>query len=566
MNEPQSTPKKLAPHPGHGKALQNLDAIADSIVSGRPARKVLRGIEKSETNLAAYSPDPNNWEVDETGKVIPQICWGGLTLPIHQANLHFLVAGVPGTGKTLTIRSLLRSIFHPELRASLGGSDRAVIYDAKQEFYPMFRGFGCKEASLVILNPFDRRSDWWDLARDYTSSADAHQLARTIIPVRDNHSQPFFPKSAAAVLAAVISVHIRRMPGRWDLAHVLMACMTRALIDKVFSQDPSNGLVLLARNCLTESATSNNVMAELASHVVDFLPVAACWRRAAEAGKIGVSIKQFLASPDMVVLLGANQTHQVALSAINQLFLKRLAEESLDHVADGQWEAQNRTWLVLDEVRELGKVEGLSGFINKGRSRGVCAVLGFQDYPGLKNSFGEHVAHEVTATCQHKLFLKLGGESAEWASRTIGKSEVRETNFSKMSGVSSGSNSSNTFGENWSSGRNSSGGPSGGSSGSSSSIGGSSSETKGINLGTSSSVTSTTAVRETDAVLASEIAHLPSFSGVRGLCGFMCQSASETAIAQVTRIFVEANLFLDLECAASCEGFVPRDRTDQELF
>ena len=527
--------------------------LARQIMGGAPVKKVLRGIEKSDAPPELFSPDPARWPLSSAGIPVPQICWGGIPHPLHRANLHFLIAGVPGTGKTLSIRLLLQSVFGAHSASHLPGTDRAVIYDPKLEFYPIFRGMGVDADRICILNPFDSRSAPWDLAADYTGPSHAYQLARTIVPAPEDHAQPFFPKSAAALLAAVISVCMRRMPGAWDFAEILGRSLTRETMESTFAQDPDNTFVAIVRNLMKEGTTRDNVMAELTSHLFEYLPIAACWRRSRQEGRKPVSVSRFLAEKGTIILLGANQTHSEALGSMNRLFLKRLAEHTLDHVADGQWQARNRTWLVLDETRELGKVPGLSDFINKGRSRGLCVVLGIQDYAGMKHAFGEDVAHELTATCAHKLFLRLGAESAEWASRSIGKCEVRETNFSRTDGMNTGVNVGESTGTNWSR------------SGLSGSTGGSTNQSKGISLGYNQSTTASSAIRESDAVMPSEIAHLPGFEEGGGLRGFLCQSAG-AQLAQVHQIAVPLEYFMTLAPSSDDPGFLPRPEEDQDLF
>lgn len=536
-----------------------------TMFSGEPQKTVMRGVEVKVDGVAFYTEAPAGWPQAAGGGLRPQICWGGLAQPLDRSNLHFVIAGVPGTGKTVAIRSLMRSVFRPELRPHLGGTDRGVVYDPKQEFYPVLRGFGCRDEQIIILNPFDARGQAWNLAADYTTQADAVQLARTIIPTPESHAQPFFPKSAAGLLAAALRVYMKKNPLKWELADVLLACMSHENLNSLLGMERHDPLVKFALNFMSETATRNNIMAELASHVLDFLPVAGCWQRAKREGKPMVSVKKFLQSPDTVLLLGANQTHKVALSAINRLFLKKLSEETLDHVADGQWAASNRTWLVLDEVRELGKVEGLADLINKGRSRGVCAVLGFQDYPELEEVFGEKVAHAITATCGHKLYLRLGGESAEWASRAIGKAEIRETQFSRNSSSSINVNASQTDGSNWGQGHSSSLlGPGT----SSSNVGGSNSHTRGMGMNFSSGITSSTTIRETDAILPSEIAHLPSFADGGGLKGVVCGTSMDGGPAQAHKIFVPAELLLAnfSEDEKNHPGYMPRPPEHQELM
>lgn len=555
---------------------QKIRRNIDDIASGRPTRRAMRGTECAEHTLDLYSADPKSWPRPD-GDVVPQICWAGLPIPVHRADRHFLIAGLPGTGKTIAIRLLMQSVFEPNCARNLGGAERAVIYDPKQEFYPILRGMGVKSERITILNPFDKRGIHWNLAEDYTNTAEAYQLAQTIIPTPESHSQPFFPKAAAAMLAAVISVHMNRaardaglsgtkpddLRETWDLADIILTCLNPAVLFKTLEAEPRNPYAILAQNLCGDSTTRNNIIAELSSHLFEFAPIAACWRAARGPKRQGFSISQFLESEDRIVLLGANQTHSAAIGAINRLLLKRLAEKTLDKPASGKRNANQRTWLILDETRELGKVAGLTDLINKGRSRGVCAVLGFQDYAGMKHAFGELPAHELTASCAHKVFLKLGGESAEWASRAIGKAEIMETQPSWSSGSNMSSNTADTTGSGKSDSKTSHGWEW------SKTKGGFTNEgsTRAAAFGSTRTMTTTSTVRETDALLASQIAHLPDYEEGDGLNGFVCRSSSKDTLAQVYKLMVPAHVLdlADLSDHPDDVGFIPRPQEQQDL-
>lgn len=90
MNIPYTPPSSPVKRPG-----MSLDQMGDAIVSGAPARKVLRGVSKGVGQPLLYSPDVTQWPCDPSNTPIPQLCWGGLMAPLHRANLHYLIAGVP---------------------------------------------------------------------------------------------------------------------------------------------------------------------------------------------------------------------------------------------------------------------------------------------------------------------------------------------------------------------------------------------------------------------------------------------------------------------------------------
>lgn len=152
---------------------------------------------------------------------------------------------------------------------------------------------------------------------------------------------------------------------------------------------------------------------------------------------------------------------------------------------------------------------GLADFIDEGRSRGVRTVLGFRDDLGPKEAFGENTAHEITATRAHRIFLRLGGESA---SRSTVEAEVVETTFAFGRGSSMG------FG----SPRGNSGG------------------TTGFNFNPSSNVTCTRQIDKTDAVPASEISSLPDCEEGGGITGFACRR-SDTGKPVVRQVRLPAD-------------------------
>jgi hypothetical protein len=62
--------------------------------------------------------------------------------------------------------------------------------------------------------------------------------------------------------------------------------------------------------------------------------------------------------------------------------------------------------------------------MNKGRSKGVCVALGFQDIHGMKSVYGAELALELVGQCSNKVLLRLeSAETAKWASETVGQYE-----------------------------------------------------------------------------------------------------------------------------------------------
>ncbi len=98
-------------------------------------------------------------------------------------------------------------------------------------------------------------------------------------------------------------------------------------------------------------------------------------------------------------------------------------------------------------MREAEPLDGLSRLLTKGRSKGACVVLGFQDIEGMREVYGEKVANEIIGQCNSKALLRLSSpETAQWASDLSGKylRWEKQTSSSHSQGHSKEGTSSNS--------------------------------------------------------------------------------------------------------------------------
>ena len=56
-----------------------------------------------------------------------------------------------------------------------------------------------------------------------------------------------------------------------------------------------------------------------------------------------------------------------------------------------------RSWFIVDELADAGKLQGIISLAKKGRSKGACVVLAFQSVSGLRDPqlYGQHGADEL---------------------------------------------------------------------------------------------------------------------------------------------------------------------------
>ena len=294
---------------------------------------------------------------------------------------------------------------------------RAVIYDAKQDLLSLLSGMGIR-ARVHILNPLDARSAAWDMAADVTSPAAALQAATLLIPKATNDANPFFSNAARQLLYGVLLALIQTAPRRWTLRHVVLILRSESLLRQVLSSTDSTRYLL---QFFEQASTFQNILSTVLTRLAPFEIVAAAWDRSENR----ISLREFLES-ESILVLGNDEDNRAAIDTINQLLFKRLSELVLaqPEVPPG---SLRTTWILLDEVRQAGKLDGLAALSTKGRSKGAALLLGFQDINGPRDVYGREVADELVGQCNTKAILRLNSpETASWASKLIGNSDYIE--------------------------------------------------------------------------------------------------------------------------------------------
>ena len=355
--------------------------------------------------------------------------WGNSILPESAATQHFLAVGTTGSGKSIVQRLLMKDVL-TSLRPR--SDKRVLIFDAKNDAAPFLNHIGVT-VPVLSLNPFAPPDDSviavsWDIAADITSPARALNLAASLIPAEKGGNNQYFTDSARQVLSAVVESLIRHSPGKWAFSDFVHVTLSLDRVKETLNRD-AEGRETLA-NFFGDERTGYQVFTTIVSRMSYYRPVAELWKSRTHR----LSLRDWLSS-DSVLLLGTNATVETALSAINEIMFRVLVEE-VDTQADS---SSRRTWFWIDEARLSGPLlrnKMLPYLAVKGRSRGACLVLAFQDIDGFREAAGTRIANEIIAQCSHKALLRMeSDESARWASRVIGQYEVLDTMQSKQGGL-----------------------------------------------------------------------------------------------------------------------------------
>lgn len=343
------------------------------------------------------------------------IPWGGLLVPVEDANTHFSIVGAPGSGKTVTIRAIMQAVL-PQLGET--ECHGALIYDPKHDVVAALAGMGLTVAGgqVAILNPFDRRHAAWDMAADITTPDAALEIATILSPLEEHSASPFFSQTARDMVTQIIETFIKLAPGRWDLRDVLIACSHEKSLRHVLSQTAEGQALLDVHSQVP--VTWSNIQGTLSTKLRPYRVIAALWHQTPRK----VSLESWFAGGKIIVL-GSSERSGAALRAINRVLFLRLTQIALDRDED----QSRRRWFFIDEARDAGNLEGLPALLTKGRSKGMCVVLGFQDTEGMKATYGENQAMSLIGQCDQRAVLRIGStQTAEWAAAVLGEVELDE--------------------------------------------------------------------------------------------------------------------------------------------
>ena len=355
--------------------------------------------------------------------------WGPLIVLESSATRHFLAAGTTGSGKSLIQRLLMRDAL---LRIQDGTDARALIVDAKNDSAAFLQHIGVT-CPVYSLNPFESSTEFpiavaWDIAADITSPARALNLGASLIPAEKGGNNQYFTDAARQVLAGVIESFITHSPYRWTFSDLVYATQSMQRVKEILSRDEHGREVI--DNFFGDERTGYQVFTTIVSRMAYHKPVATIWQRATRK----LSLRAWLTS-ESILLLGANATSQRALDALNEIIFRVIVEE-IDMQVDSN---TRRTWIWIDEARLAGPLlqqDLIPTLCVKGRSRGACLVLAFQDIEGLREAAGPRLAHEIIAQCSHKALLRMESpESAQWASQLLGQYEAIELMNSHSTGI-----------------------------------------------------------------------------------------------------------------------------------
>jgi hypothetical protein len=359
---------------------------------------------------------------------------GGVELARRAATRGAFVHGLPGSGKTVILTSLIDQ--------ALERGDRLVLHDPKGDFVRRYYD----PARLVLLGPWDARAAVWDAARDLPHPADADQFAVAVCGATDDKGvNKSFHEAAASVLAGVIRSHmVDGTAWRWSDLRDSMSQGAAALWAQAQRGDTS---IALSRPEGGEGHDTTNgerialsILTNAAKWLLSYAAV-----DAADADRTRFSIRGWLAGTAhkdvQIVVLNSDDRYESAAQALFASMLGVVASmASSPALPEVSADSSPALWFVLDEFPQLGQaaLRMIQKIAEMGRSRGMRMVIGLQDESQLPAKLGAAMAAPLLAMQAMRLYVESSPQAADAISKRVGERDVSRINSTAEGGATSG--------------------------------------------------------------------------------------------------------------------------------
>lgn len=329
-----------------------------------------------------------------------------LPLVLDSEVKNLLLHGTPGSGKSNALNKLLR-----QLRAS---GDMVIVYDK-----------GC---SLVkrhfnqnidkLLNPLDKRCEFWDLWLECQSTPDYDSVANTLIP-QGTKEDPFWTGAARTIFTAVSS-RLKNDPQRSynRLLRTLLAINLKALREYVAGTEAAN---------LTEEKVEKTAIS-IRGVLTNYVKALRYLQGIERTGKPRFAIREWMKQVNEPgqrhgwLWITSNARQHESLKPLISMWLAQAANCLLEMGEN----PTRRVWFIYDELYSLHKLPELPGVLAEARKFGGCFVLGFQNKPQLDVTYGQDFATAMMDLLNTRFFFRSPDEEvASYVMRQLGQRRAR---------------------------------------------------------------------------------------------------------------------------------------------
>jgi type IV secretory pathway TraG/TraD family ATPase VirD4 len=374
-----------------------LKKLSSSDFSGAPYKKFYRG-----TRIISKSA----LEKKTLEKKAEQIKVAGVPMPRKIENLHLLIGGSTGSGKSVLIRELVYS-------ALLRG-DRLIIADPNGD---MLSKFGFEKD--IILNPYDERSQGWSVFNEIRHDYDFKRFALSLVPRCQSPEEEEWASYGRLLLGETAKKLFSKGKDKCSIQTLFHWTTITPPDDlKAFLEGTAAESLFVGATRALASARFI-LSSKLSSHL------------AMPTGEF--SLRDWLGNPDGGNLfITWREDMAVALRPLISSWVDVLCTSILSLPED----EHRRLWMVVDELASLENLASLEDAATKGRKAGLRLVAGLQSTAQLDKIYGREQAQTLRSCFRSLVVLgsaKTDPKTCEDMSLSLGEHEVERETVNKTS-------------------------------------------------------------------------------------------------------------------------------------
>lgn len=320
---------------------------------------------------------------------------GNVRVPRDKELYHFTIEGAPGSGKTQTINQILH--------VARERGDTVVVLDSNYELHKQFARRGD-----IILSPFDESGEGWSPINEVRDPSDWGSIFTSFIGEGHGDSRTWNGMAREFATAAATRYHRECKAANHDFD-------LTELFNLLTSASPEQVAMLVEGTSAATLATSDKALANVRMSLIEGL---ASWPHLKPGN---FSIRDWVDS-------NARPSIWIPYRKRNLAVMKHLMSAWLDQMIlsaiDGG-RSEKRTWLIVDELGNLGEIGGLVNSTTEIRKPGFRVVTALQDFNQVVETYGKTRASTLLNNMANKVFFRVSsGDVAERMSRDLGDRRV----------------------------------------------------------------------------------------------------------------------------------------------
>ena len=350
-------------------------------------------------------------------------------LPLDKrGNVNVLVVGGSGSGKSA-------SYSIPNAYQMLGSY---VFTDPKGELYDITAGYlkqhGYKIKVLNLVHP--QYSDGYNPLMHISSEIDVDVIANTIVKGQKTEgggSDPFWDDSAEMLLKALIYYLMAARPEEEQnlasCAELVRAANNKGgsnLLTDLISQLPYDHPARMNYKSIeiAPEKTYSSILSTLQSKLGKFDS-----KEIAELTSTDTIDFEEIGSQKTAVYVISSDTHG-AYDFLLTIFFAQMIQQLYDFADNNGGKLKERTYFILDEFANIGRIPDFDKKISTSRSRGISFSVILQNLDQLEGIYEK--AHEtIIGNCDTHIFLGSNSQkTVEYFSKALGEKTISHENVS----------------------------------------------------------------------------------------------------------------------------------------